>query len=137
MFHSVPYTDSSKDSLEYYEYNKLGKGASLGCIRLQASDIKWIYDNCKEGTTVTIYDDSDEIPPLDIPKIKKIKKSNPNRYWDPTDPSKKNPWKKLNNKSVKHTNKLSKKIRKSIQTIWDKYDLLGKEKPLWLKNITQ
>ena len=55
MLHSVPYLTSSYDSLEYWEYNKLGKPASLGCVRLQAGNIKWIYDNCDNGTKVTIY----------------------------------------------------------------------------------
>ena len=49
MLHSVPYLTSSHDSLEYWEYNKLGKPASLGCIRLQAGDIQWIYEHCECG----------------------------------------------------------------------------------------
>lgn len=94
MLHSVPYMTSSYDSLEYWEYNKLGKPASLGCVRLQAGDIKWIYDNCDNGTKVTIYDRPNENPPINIPKIKKIKKGNKNKGWDPTDTHEGNPWHK-------------------------------------------
>ena len=37
-----------------------------------------------------------------LPKIKKIKKSNKNKNWDPTDPAKGNPWK---NKKKTNTRK--------------------------------
>lgn len=92
MLHSVPYLTSSYDSLEYWEYNKLGRPASLGCVRLQAGNIKWIYDNCDNGTKVIIYDRPNESPAIKIPKIKKIRKKNKNKGWDPTDPKKNNPW---------------------------------------------
>lgn len=94
MLHSVPYITSSHDSLEYWEYNKLGKPASLGCIRLQAGDIQWIYEHCESGTKVVIYDKENEQPPIRLPKLKKIKKDNPNRDWDPSDTNKDNPWNK-------------------------------------------
>lgn len=58
LFHSVPYYTQHKDDLEYDEYNKLGSLASLGCIRLETVDVKWIYDNCPIGTPVVIYDDA-------------------------------------------------------------------------------
>lgn len=93
MLHSIPYEHASGDSLEYWEYNKLGTASSLGCVRFRAKDIKWIYDNCNEGTEVNIYSQPGEDPPLKIKKLKKIKKSNPNRNWDPTDPDENNPWK--------------------------------------------
>ena len=54
LFHSVPYLEKDKTTLEYDEYNKLGSTASAGCIRLCVKDVKWIYDNCPEGTTVVI-----------------------------------------------------------------------------------
>ena len=41
MLHSVPYTSPESDALEYWEYNKLGNVASLGCVRFQVADIKW------------------------------------------------------------------------------------------------
>lgn len=102
MLHSIPYTDGKHDALEYWEYNKLGKPASLGCVRLRVKDIKWIYDNCNDGTKVTIYSEPDEEPEIALPKIKKIKKSNKNKNWDPTDPAKGNPWK---NKKKTNTRK--------------------------------
>ena len=102
MLHSIPYTYGKHDALEYWEYNKLGKPASLGCVRLRVKDIKWIYDNCNDGTKVTIYSEPDEEPEIALPKIKKIKKSNKNKNWDPTDPAKGNPWK---NKKKTNTRK--------------------------------
>lgn len=92
MLHSIPYLEPSSDTLEYWEYNKLGRPASLGCVRFRAGAIKWIYNNCPEGTKVNIYSQPGEIPPIDIPTVKKIKKSNPNSGWDPTDPAEGNPW---------------------------------------------
>lgn len=51
LFHSVPYLRQGElDSLEYWEYDKLGTAASAGCVRLTVQDAKWIYDNCKNGT---------------------------------------------------------------------------------------
>lgn len=91
LFHSVPYTEESKDALEWEEYNKLGTPASMGCIRLRVVDVKWIYDNCPKGTTVTIYD-SDSLEGIEKPVIKKIDGNSENRGWDPTDPDPLNPW---------------------------------------------
>ncbi len=94
FFHSVPYFSKGApwDNLEYLEYNKLGNGASAGCVRLAASDAKWIYDNVPYGTTVKIYD----APSLPTGVIKpspiKIDENSPNRGWDPTDPDPNNPW---------------------------------------------
>jgi lipoprotein-anchoring transpeptidase ErfK/SrfK len=91
-FHSVPYTAKSKDSLEWEEFNKLGTKASLGCIRLDVHDVKWIYDNCPKGTKVEIYDDANEV--IDKPKQIIISSDSPNKGWDPTDPDENNPWNK-------------------------------------------
>ena len=55
LFHSVPYYEKDKTTLEYDEFNKLGTTASAGCIRLTVRDVKWIYDNCPIGTTVRMY----------------------------------------------------------------------------------
>lgn len=111
MLHSIPYTDGKHDALEYWEYNKLGKPASLGCVRLRVKDVKWIYDNCNDGTKVTIYSEPDEEPEIALPKIKKIKKSNKNKNWDPTDPAKGNPWK--NKKKTNTRKKTTTKEQKS------------------------
>lgn len=91
LFHSVPYTQQSKDTLEYWEYNKLGTKASLGCIRLTVRDAKWIYDNCPSGTMVELFD-SDSLNGIEKPAAPTINENSENRGWDPTDPDPKNPW---------------------------------------------
>ena len=96
FFHSVPYFTKGElywDDLEYLEYNKLGEGASAGCVRLATIDAKWIYDNIPAGTTVEIFD-ADELPEgVTKPTAIKIDEESPNRGWDPTDPDAENPWK--------------------------------------------
>lgn len=93
LFHSVPYTKQAKDTLEWWEYDKLGTDASLGCIRLTVEDAKWIYDNCPKGTKVEFYASADP-GPLGKPTAKKISSYNEElKNWDPTDPDNKNPWK--------------------------------------------
>lgn len=93
LFHSVPYYKKDKSTLEWEEYNKLGTAASKGCVRLAVKDVKWIYDNCKKGTTVKIYD-GDLPKGVSKPSATKISGDSPNKGWDPTDPDKNNPWKK-------------------------------------------
>ncbi|MDE6065103.1 MAG: L,D-transpeptidase [Lachnospiraceae bacterium] len=92
LFHSVPYVEASPDTLEWEEYNKLGESASLGCVRLSVADSKWIYDNCKPGTTVVVYADSEEVCELEIPEPIKIEEDSPYKNWDPTDTNINNPW---------------------------------------------
>lgn len=83
LFHSVPnWTKNNKD-LEVYEYNQLGNTRSLGCIRLNCEDAKWIYDNCQLGTQVNISSTLTSGPlakpaGLQIPSW---------HTWDPTDPT--------------------------------------------------
>ena len=89
LFHSVPYTDLSKESLMVGEYNKLGESASKGCIRMAVDDCKWIYDNCAVGTIVVIYD-NDNPGPLGKPETIKI--TDKDCGWDPTDYDKSNPY---------------------------------------------
>jgi lipoprotein-anchoring transpeptidase ErfK/SrfK len=92
LFHSVPFLTASSESLETAEYNKLGSFASLGCVRLCVRDVKWIYDNCTEGTKVAIYDDAANPGPLGKPESIKIPEDSKNAGWDPTDPDESNPW---------------------------------------------
>lgn len=92
MFHSVPYTTTSKDALKEGEYNLLGQPASKGCVRLSVADAKWIYDNCCKGTIVEVYD-SEDPGPLGKPTAIQIDPYNFFRGWDPTDPDPANPWK--------------------------------------------
>ena len=56
-FHSVIYNRVDNMALSIKSYNKLGQRASHGCVRLMVSDSKWIYDNIKKGTVVTITED--------------------------------------------------------------------------------
>lgn len=92
LFHSVPYTAQDKSTLEWWEYDKLGTKASLGCIRLKVEDVKWIYNNCVSGTKVEFYSSSNP-GPLGKPTAKKISNDEEVRNWDPTDPDPNNPWK--------------------------------------------
>ena len=94
-FHSVHYFSKGNpfwNDLEYEEYNKLGEGASAGCVRLAIRNAKWIYENIPAGTTVYIYD-SDTLPEgIEKPSAIKIDINSPNRGWDPTDQDENNPW---------------------------------------------
>lgn len=111
MFHSVPYLDMYKDQLEWEEYNKLGQAASLGCVRLRVVDAKWIYENCPEGTKVTVYDDEDNPGPLGKEILDTIDENSKYKGWDPTDPDSDNPWNKPKKKKKKH-----KKKKKNVET---------------------
>lgn len=91
LFHSVPYTAPKNDALEYWEFDKLGTKASLGCIRLMVSDAKWIFDNCGSGTMVEFYSSSNP-GPLGKPSAPKISNNEECRNWDPTDNTPGNPW---------------------------------------------
>lgn len=89
LFHSVPYYTPSENDLEVEEFNKLGTSASLGCVRMAIADVKWIYENCPQNTSIYIYDD-DNAGPLGKPETIKI--TDTNCGWDPTDDSKDNPY---------------------------------------------
>ena len=84
LFHSVPYRIADPTTL-YVDlmYNWLGTTQSLGCIRLQAGDAKWIYDNCDLGTRVYI-SPTETTGPIDKPAFEPL----PSWHtWDPTDPT--------------------------------------------------
>ena len=92
LFHSVPYTKKyDKGSLEYWEFDQLGTACSMGCVRLQVKDAKWIYDNFYSIAGVEFYS-SDDPGPLGKPSAPKISGSERCRGWDPTDPDPSNPW---------------------------------------------
>ena len=92
LFHSVPYeTLYDKASLETAEFNKLGTPASMGCVRLQAGDAKWIYDNAADIEAVEFYSEPDP-GPLGWPSAPFISPLDERSGWDPTDPDPENPW---------------------------------------------
>ena len=90
LFHSVPYTRISKRSMQTREYNKLGRQASHGCIRLSVADARWIYTHCRLGTRVVIGEKRRLTPPAEKRLIVSTRKKT---GWDPTDPDKSNPYK--------------------------------------------
>lgn len=67
LFHSVPYLEKDEDTLQWEEYQKLGTSASEGCVRLEKDDAKWIYQHCKQGTIVKIFDGTKKDDPLGRP----------------------------------------------------------------------
>ena len=90
-FHSVPYTSNDNANMETWEFNKLGEGASLGCIRLCVADAKWIFDNCEPGTQVNIFD-SDYCGPMGRPQQPYLFTDVSDTGWDPTDTADGNPF---------------------------------------------
>ena len=137
LFHSVPYTEKYNNaSLEYWEYDKLGTSASLGCIRLTVKNAKWIYDNCAAGTKVYFYKDSNP-GPLGKPSERKISGDSKVNSWDPTDPDSDNPWKeydiakkndKENTESDKNNNienKIENKIENNVQNTEQNTEMPG------------
>lgn len=84
LFHSCVYsTFGDPDSCIRSEYEKLGENASHGCVRLAVMDARWIYENCPEGTQVTVYKDK-EPGPLGKPKEVSMKGTGETGK-DPTD----------------------------------------------------
>ena len=102
LFHSICYSDDAHDAMKLEAYENLGNPASMGCIRLQTIDAKWIYDNCPAGTKVTIYDDADDPGPLGKPaKAVEHISEDMHNGWDPTDPAEGNPWHRIEAETVK------------------------------------
>lgn len=93
LFHSICYADDSHDAMIRDAYNNLGNAASMGCVRLETADAKWIFDNCPAGTPVTIYEDYNSPGPLGKPaKTVEYIPEDAHNGWDPTDPAPGNPW---------------------------------------------
>lgn len=80
-FHSVPYKSKDPSTMSNDGYDKLGRSASHGCIRLCARDAKWLYDYLPVGTQVSVVWEKGPYG-LDIP----ARNTDP-KYdgWDPTD----------------------------------------------------
>lgn len=107
LLHSVPYDYPTHNSLWWQQYNMLGECASSGCVRLSVIDAKWIYDNCKPGTKVIVYDNPDNPGPLGKPEPVRIDPERTDaRGWDPTDPAPDNPWREGNLGTMEDNEKL-------------------------------
>ncbi|MDO4266553.1 MAG: L,D-transpeptidase family protein [Eubacteriales bacterium] len=85
LVHSLIYKDKA-DSYHFDagSYNYLGAQSSDGCVRLRADQAQWVYNNCPNGTQITIYDDLWNIGPLDRPAVEQVIPMSQN--YDPTDP---------------------------------------------------
>ena len=94
LFHSVWYNSINKSTQDAGEFNKLGRPASHGCVRLSTIDAKWVYDNCKSGTLIKIGHS------IRVPKGKP-RKIFSSSGWDPTDPDPANPHFKLRKAKIK------------------------------------
>ena len=55
-FHSVLYSSPNEQSLVISSFKDLGTRKSHGCVRLLVSDAQWIYENCTQGTIITVYE---------------------------------------------------------------------------------
>lgn len=84
LFHSITYEKTNEKTLLTNGYNRLGVTRSLGCVRLNAGNAKWVYDNCKLGTEVIVYEDAQTPSPFFKPYQKWIPAD---QTWDPTDPN--------------------------------------------------
>lgn len=85
ILHSIIYKDKPDSyHLDAATYNYLGKTSSDGCIRMVSGDAAWIYNNCKTGTTVSIYNDEWVMGPYDRPAIEQAIPMD--QTWEPTDP---------------------------------------------------
>ncbi len=94
LFHSVwYYKNKDKSTMSVAAYNVMGQKASHGCVRLLCKDAKWIYDNCAVGTKIVIFKGSKKDDPIKRPSFTPIKNGK-FMDWDPTDPDKKNPYRK-------------------------------------------
>ncbi len=84
LLHSLLYTKADAHTFDAINYNFMDQAISGGCIRLKAGDAAWIYNNCKNGTTVTIYSDTWDKGPIEKDAINQaIPRS---QDYDPTDP---------------------------------------------------
>ena len=96
LFHSITYATPNENNLLTVGYNGLGVSRSLGCVRLNCRNSKWVYDNCLDGvnpvkvkenchlgTTVQVYEDANVASPFDKPELVPISDQ---QTWDPTDP---------------------------------------------------
>ncbi|MBE5958294.1 MAG: murein L,D-transpeptidase [Lachnospiraceae bacterium] len=96
---SADYNDKYSWTLKASSYKKIGKSQSENKnIKLYAKDAAWIFNNCGTGTVVeVIKGKKEDVLPLEIEKSKALYAK---CGWDPTDPQKGNPYKKVSNGTV-------------------------------------
>ncbi len=91
-FHSPSYDAQKLSMCRNWYMLSMGKKATHSCIRLYTIDCKWIYENCPTGTKVTVLKTSNK----SLSSLGKGKKVYYTRtkghYWEPTDPTKSNPY---------------------------------------------
>ncbi len=95
FFHSTTFTiPNDPSSLDRNTFNRLGKTASSGCIRLNVADAKYIYD-LPNGTKVKVLKSSSGYN-LSVGGLAKFTLSNKHpKGWDPYDPDPRNPFRGL------------------------------------------
>ncbi|HBD40135.1 MAG TPA: hypothetical protein DC035_00400, partial [Lachnospiraceae bacterium] len=109
-FHSIAVGTQSHYALPAVTYNKLGRPASAGCIRMAVADAKWIYDYTSTGNTIKIVKGSTKKPgPLGKAKTIKVKGG---INYDPTDPGVPDSRKKKDYKAKRISGYLTKKGKK-------------------------
>ncbi len=84
LLHSLLYTEADYNTMDAIYYNYMDDSMSGGCVRLRAVDCAWIYNNCPNGTTVTIYNDKWDKGPIEKDAIEQAIPRT--QTYDPTDP---------------------------------------------------
>ncbi len=92
-FCTAPYSKVGSAYLIAEDYNKIGTSATDGDIWLSAADAQWIYENCTENTHIRVY--RNYKTSLETPVPLRLSDNSISATWDPTDTSKKNPYKNV------------------------------------------
>ncbi len=97
-FHSTAYSKMrDPSSLQVGVFNRLGRRASHGCIRLNTADAKFIYSLRGTRSKVKILANANGYNIGSVPGLPKftikVKRGDPRYGWDPYDPNPNNPWK--------------------------------------------
>ncbi len=90
---SINYSEQYPYTMEPKSYAGIGKKISGNSVSLYAGDAAWIYENCKDNTEVKVIPGKKkDVLPLSVAeRVRVIGKCG----WDPTDPAKDNPYRKV------------------------------------------
>ena len=80
--HGPLYREARGDTMHIKEYNRNGTASTSGCLAMVTADIKWIWDNCPDGTTLEIVNGATIGTTANAPE--RISENGP--AIDPTDP---------------------------------------------------